>query len=357
MRNHANSNVRSDSFAMEMFVEKRSAIPRASFWRFRCAMGCNLTGFAILSTLLTIVGPGCGNLLSNVAQNDQAAPALKFDNGVEAFSFEFNPATGEEAVDEIIAIDELEEAIDNQTQIDDALAVNQLVKTDSVSKIIGGDNRTQINNTAAYPWRAICYLESRWSDGRITTCSGALIGPRHVLTAAHCVYNSSARSWARSVTVVPGKSGTYEPYGRDSAYYYRVFSPGSGVAGDIALLSLRSRIGARVGWFGYRSVNDAFFTNAFLNTAGYPGDRGGSTMVATAGYSIRSRAGQVIHWLDTYFGQSGSSVWIQVGPNNRQIVAVHSAECRGSGCSENYAAALSQNVFNWISNARSHDGA
>ena len=71
--------------------------------------------------------------------------------------------------------------------------------------VIGQDTRTQITATTTYPFRVM---------GRIAVgCTGTLIGVRHVLTAGHCVYNSSNRKTNSNLDFGPGQNGANTPYG------------------------------------------------------------------------------------------------------------------------------------------------
>lgn len=59
----------------------------------------------------------------------------------------------------------------------------------------GPDDRYEFTSQTAYPWRIVGKIQ--WSNG--VFCSGSLIGPRHVLTAHHCVPTDGS-----SVTFSPG---------------------------------------------------------------------------------------------------------------------------------------------------------
>lgn len=71
-------------------------------------------------------------------------------------------------------------------------------------KGIKGDDNRIIVEAREYPWSAI----GRLNNGLGGYCSGALIGPRLVLTAAHCLWNHKTKRWlaAESLHFVAGYS-------------------------------------------------------------------------------------------------------------------------------------------------------
>lgn len=89
------------------------------------------------------------------------------------------------------------------------LLVGGTASSGSLTGILGLDDRIPVESDA-WPWSAI---------GRVNLptggfCTGAAIGPRHVLTAAHCLYDHERLAWfaADELEFAPGgESGTGEP--------------------------------------------------------------------------------------------------------------------------------------------------
>jgi V8-like Glu-specific endopeptidase len=67
--------------------------------------------------------------------------------------------------------------------------------------INGADDRYLYSSTA-YPFSTVGKLY--WSNG--VFCSGALVGPRHVLTAKHCLVSGASGTFAPSFDNGPAKS-------------------------------------------------------------------------------------------------------------------------------------------------------
>src|SRR4029079_1101635 len=84
-----------------------------------------------------------------------------------------------------------------------------------------------VSNTTIFPYSAAVQIDSIWdSDGdrilestdRFITGSGAIVDDYHVLTAAHCIYDTEINQYATWVFVHPGRnSDNYRPFGEIQA--------------------------------------------------------------------------------------------------------------------------------------------
>jgi glutamyl endopeptidase len=187
------------------------------------------------------------------------------------------------------------------------------------------DTRKRITNTRAVPWRHIVKISP-------PGCTGTLIAPNKVLTAAHCVYNRSRNSPYSGIRVIPGKSGSSEPFGSARAIrvnypkaYARASSYAQAWPHDYAVITLDKPIGRTTGhWTRMAALPARKLRKVKLNTAGYPGDKGGQHLYWTFNRVSHVRGSRIEYLHDTAGGQSGSPVWLKTG-SRRILVAVHTA--------------------------------
>lgn len=204
----------------------------------------------------------------------------------------------------------------------------RLLQLPDVSEVvIGADERVQITNTTAFPWRAICSLRIAAKDGSNYIGTGWFVGPRTVVTAGHCVYLHNHGGWARSIEVIPGRNGNVFPFGSaTSSSFCSVtgWTSGKKREFDYGVIQLpgNQALGNRVGWFGYGNFSDATVRSITLNLAGYPGDKPNGTMwyMALRASSVDSHV--ITYNIDTAGGQSGSPVWYLTN-GQRYAVGIH----------------------------------
>lgn len=139
----------------------------------------------------------------------------------------------------------------------------------------GDDSRIIRTPTTQWPWRAVSQFHSVGGDN--SNCTGTLIGPRYLITAAHCINKMGTNTWY-TFGVAPGRDGAGTlPYGDsvidpnpdpgDPVRWYwtqaewRTQCPNADTATtseklacskwDIGLIVIPDRLGEQTGWMGY----------------------------------------------------------------------------------------------------------
>lgn len=200
------------------------------------------------------------------------------------------------------------------------------VDTVLAESVIGSDNRVQVQDTSIFPWRAMCSLEITTKTGARMVGSGTLIGPRTVLTAGHCIYIHQYGGFASSIKVTPGQNGHATPHGSAMATkFYTVtgWTRDRSREYDYGVIILPTPLGDTVGMLGYGHLADGELKNLMVNNAGYPADKPRGTLWWNASQIASVSDTQVFYTLDTKGGQSGSSIYRFIAPDQRIIVAVH----------------------------------
>lgn len=86
--------------------------------------------------------------------------------------------------------------------------IRQEIREQTVDKaIVGKDSRVPIRNSQIAPYNAVTQVLVQWFKGqKAIPCTGTMVAPDAVLTAAHCIFNSTRTEtgFPYSVSVVPG---------------------------------------------------------------------------------------------------------------------------------------------------------
>ena len=172
----------------------------------------------------------------------------------------------------------------------------------------------------AYPWSAVgrVHIPGGWS-------SGVLVGPRHLLTAAHVVPWIHGRGGveAAGLHFAPAASDHDEPFGSAAAvavYAVGTTDPPAIDATeeriDYAVCVLDRPVGLDTGWFGVRAYRDAWDGLARWCIAGYRAAPGVGVRptyqeeIVLDGCDDEDDAYQMIHHAgDVHPGQSGGPVF------------------------------------------------
>lgn len=188
--------------------------------------------------------------------------------------------------------------------------------------VFGTDSRVQVKDTTKYPWRA--YVALNTSAGR---CTGSLVAPDVVVTAAHCIVEDAGTvdpDWATGVTVWPGRNGRSTPYGhcgKKQLWAPRGWIDLKSMAYDWGVIKLNCSIGNTTGWFGYNG-NSQTSGNIF----GYPASKNPVWSMWGAGGTWKDDTSVLTtHTIDTSPGQSGSPM-LTSGCGAYCVHAVHGGQ-------------------------------
>lgn len=198
------------------------------------------------------------------------------------------------------------------------------------------DSRIQELHTDRFPYNTVCHLGRNFGDGRLRGCSGVLIGPRRLLTAAHCLYSPQLGRPPLRVRVAPGRADRDRfPFGTiDAAAAYvprRFIAPRSTEDRrnhDYGLVILKGPFRGIGRFLPVRAVpNEAWRglkSRTRLTVAGYPGDRPIGTLWHHSEALKRLSPERLFYTVDTCPGHSGSPVWAEL-PGGPALVGVHTS--------------------------------
>jgi len=140
------------------------------------------------------------------------------------------------------------------------------------------DGRHVFKDTT-YPWRACGRVTTNTGEG-----AGALVGPRHLLTASHLVgWTGSDAGWLLFQPDYYDGDVFPSSYSEVVASYEKLSGNPTGeydVAEDYVVCVLQDRLGDQLSWFGTTTYDNSWDGGSYWSHVGYPDDVGGGTQPA-----------------------------------------------------------------------------
>lgn len=198
------------------------------------------------------------------------------------------------------------------------------------NSVIPPDERVRVPSTRQSPFSATVFITFRMTlTGGTSSCSGFLIGPDTVATAAHCVAPAGGSNFYPPSTyrVSAGRNGTSFPYGTCSATNLAApvgwFTSGT-TTFDFAAIKLNCSVGNQAGWLPL-SVRSDSLTGERLIVGGYPGEAPETQAIGTG--RVASTSATIIYYdVDTTPGQSGAPAWqVTSACGGICVVAIHTS--------------------------------
>ncbi len=228
--------------------------------------------------------------------------------------------------------------------------------------VLGDDTRQPVAHPRNFPHGAIGLLRPVWSGGHYTSCTGFMVGPHTVLTAAHCLYDAPHGGKPNYVQFQAAKFSTGLYLMQCIAHNHAnmlvpqsfIDSPNTG--DDLAALEVGSCTDGSgfpndpidlTGWMGFAPDD---LTGDTVKISGYPDDHEDTMM--TGHGPVRRTSSRILNYrIDTTQGQSGSPVFARFDPEGAAprgwyAIGVHSGGLRSADA--NWAARIAGGNYNRV---------
>jgi glutamyl endopeptidase len=296
------------------------------------------TGASALAVGLVITGPASAASDTSISDDGQEFAAANYASGMQGV----DSSRGSDASSSSRIVSGSEFAA--------SLKDKPVRAPVGIRSIIGTDDRFQVNETTAFPARAVVLIQGVNGSGR---CTGWLISNNTVMTAGHCVAAGGTGAFydRSTLRLSPGANGAARPFGTCTAR--RQFSVRGWVRNgkeqyDYGAIKLNCT--TNVGFFGFW-WQAAPLTDLFSRVSGYPGDKPRTQWQSTDSIRV-TQSRQLFYQNDTVGGDRGGPVWRNNANhpfcNGQCAMAIHAYGLHGSlpHSTNNHGTRITESVFN-----------
>ncbi len=217
--------------------------------------------------------------------------------------------------------------------------------------IFGQDDRFQVADTSAYPWSAIALIRIYWSADDLvgTSCTGWMIGPSALATAAHCIYHDGYPDHVIVKPAMNSDTSNQTPFGTCpviDGVVPQAWIDQRNIEYDYGVYHLGCTIGEKTGTLGFK-MTTGDISQRPVQVTGYPNDKPGRTMWSGQGKVTSSSAKGLHYDADMWPGQSGAPVW---DPMDKScafcVVAINSSAFAAPA--KNFGARIDREAFEFL---------
>jgi glutamyl endopeptidase len=217
--------------------------------------------------------------------------------------------------------------------------------------IFDQDDRFPILDTHRFPWSAVALVRTYWTADDLVgkACSGWMVGPSALVTAAHCIYD---HGYPHHVIVKPAMNSD----DRDETPFGTCDAVGGVVPedwiqhrskeNDYGVYRLDCSVGRQTGTLGFK-VTGGDGAQMPVQLTGYPNDKQGRTMWSGVGKVTSSSAKGMYFDADMWPGQSGGPIWDYKDVTCYDcVVAINS--CEFTAPERNFGVRIDLEVFEFL---------